>query len=228
MPLQSSGAISLDDIQTEFGGSNPIDIDEYYNGGTNVPDTTANNSIPSSGTISFDDFYGGDDTVSGGDTGSDGCLVYGTLINMFDGSSKAIEDIIVGDKVISHNINGLGTIEEWEEWSTNSLTGSSSISTVKTNKLNSYHYYFLINGTLKATWEQPFLTKKSNQILFKRVRDIEAGEFIYSTESNWVEVLSKERVDENVQVGVLDVEEVDNYYAGGFLTHNTKEIKNFT
>lgn len=30
MPLQSTGAISFSDIQTEFGGVNPIEIDEYY------------------------------------------------------------------------------------------------------------------------------------------------------------------------------------------------------
>lgn len=35
MTLQTSGAISLNDVQTEFGGSNPISISEYYNvGGT--------------------------------------------------------------------------------------------------------------------------------------------------------------------------------------------------
>lgn len=48
MTLQSSGAISLADVQTEFGGSNPIAISEYYGVGT----------VPSSGVISLDDFYG--------------------------------------------------------------------------------------------------------------------------------------------------------------------------
>ena len=33
MALQSSGAISLSDIQTEFGGGNPISLSEYYRGG---------------------------------------------------------------------------------------------------------------------------------------------------------------------------------------------------
>lgn len=62
MPLQSSGAISLNDVQTEFGGSNPIGINEYYRGGSNVPDTSANSLIPTSGTIQLDDFYEGDST----------------------------------------------------------------------------------------------------------------------------------------------------------------------
>ena len=49
MTLQSSGAISLADIQTEFGGSNPIGINEYYGVAAGVP---------ASGTISLNNFYG--------------------------------------------------------------------------------------------------------------------------------------------------------------------------
>ena len=47
--LQTSGPISLLDIQNKFGGSNPIGINEYYGVDTGVP---------ASGTISFEDFYG--------------------------------------------------------------------------------------------------------------------------------------------------------------------------
>ena len=49
MTLQSSGAISLNDIAGEFGGSTPHSLSEYYG---------ADTGVPSSGTISFDDFYG--------------------------------------------------------------------------------------------------------------------------------------------------------------------------
>lgn len=49
MALQSSGAISLNDIQNEFGGSNPIGINEYYGVAP---------GIPASGQIAIGDFYG--------------------------------------------------------------------------------------------------------------------------------------------------------------------------
>lgn len=64
MALPSSGSISLLDIQTEFGGSAPIGINEYYAGGAYVPAGTVgypggiSTPIPSSGTISFSNFYG--------------------------------------------------------------------------------------------------------------------------------------------------------------------------
>ena len=62
MVLQTSGPISLSDVEGEFQGTAPTAIDEYYRGGLYVPDTTANASIPQSGTIDLGDFYGGDDT----------------------------------------------------------------------------------------------------------------------------------------------------------------------
>ena len=59
MALQSSGAISLSNIAGEFGGSTPHSINEYYRGGANVPNTSTNNSIATSGQISLNSFYGG-------------------------------------------------------------------------------------------------------------------------------------------------------------------------
>lgn len=63
MALQSSGVITLDDVQTEFGGSNPIGINEYYRNGTYVP--SGNPNIPESGTISMQNFYDGVNILSG-------------------------------------------------------------------------------------------------------------------------------------------------------------------
>ena len=60
MALPTSGPLSLSDIQTEFGGSNPISLSEYYAGGAYVPagTTGTNGPVPSSGTISISNFYG--------------------------------------------------------------------------------------------------------------------------------------------------------------------------
>lgn len=60
MTLPSSGPLSLADIQGEFGGSNPIGLNEYYAGGAYVPAGTTGTygPVPSIGTISIRDFYG--------------------------------------------------------------------------------------------------------------------------------------------------------------------------
>jgi hypothetical protein len=56
MALQGSGTIKLSEIQTEFTGSNPISLSEYYRNGIYVPSNNTN--VPTSGAISLGQFYG--------------------------------------------------------------------------------------------------------------------------------------------------------------------------
>lgn len=66
MTLQLTGEISLANIQTEFGGSDPISLSEYYSDGIYVPNSTLGypggvvTTIPTSSqqTISLVNFYG--------------------------------------------------------------------------------------------------------------------------------------------------------------------------
>lgn len=55
MAIQASGAITLQDIEDEFGGTGSISLSEYYRGGAV---TSNNTSVPTSGTISLSNFYG--------------------------------------------------------------------------------------------------------------------------------------------------------------------------
>ncbi len=73
MALPASGALSLSDLQSEFGGSNPISLGEYYKGSSLVPATLSYlnystgisgayvpASVPSTGTIRLGGFYRSD------------------------------------------------------------------------------------------------------------------------------------------------------------------------
>lgn len=57
MTLQSSGAISLDNIRAEFGGSTPVNLNDYYRSGAIVSNSVVNNNIPTTGSIALSDFY---------------------------------------------------------------------------------------------------------------------------------------------------------------------------
>tara|TARA_R100000329_G_scaffold147983_1_gene136228 strand:- start:1960 stop:2559 length:600 start_codon:yes stop_codon:yes gene_type:complete len=63
MALPSSGAISLSAIASEFGDSTPNSINEFYRGGSLVPNSSVNTNVPTSGQISFNDFYGATDQL---------------------------------------------------------------------------------------------------------------------------------------------------------------------
>ena len=64
MALQSSGAISLQDLKTEFGDTGASSLSEFYRGGSLVPNTGTNAAVPTSGQISLTDFYGASAIVS--------------------------------------------------------------------------------------------------------------------------------------------------------------------
>ena len=90
MTLAASGAISASDIRTEFvGGSGAVDMASYYRGAnTNVRANAANNtatnlaaSVPTSGAISFNNFYsqakGWQKTFSSNATQQSGTGIFG-------------------------------------------------------------------------------------------------------------------------------------------------------
>lgn len=58
MALPTSPPISLNQIKTEFGATGSRALTEFYRGGSFVPNTPANSSVPSSGSISLLDFLG--------------------------------------------------------------------------------------------------------------------------------------------------------------------------
>lgn len=60
MTLPTSGPLSLNDIKGEFGGPTSPSLGDYYAGGSYVPSGTSGTygAVPSSGTISIQNFYG--------------------------------------------------------------------------------------------------------------------------------------------------------------------------
>lgn len=58
MALPAPGvSLSMTQIATEFGGTVPHSLSEYYRGGANVANTPINAGIPTSGAISIGNFY---------------------------------------------------------------------------------------------------------------------------------------------------------------------------
>lgn len=121
MALQTSGAIALSDIEGEFTGTSPTSLSEYYRNGSYV--TSNNTSVPTSGTISLSNFYGGvrqfSFTVSSNQQEMN-LSTYATSVG-WDGSSPIVMTIASGVYIWSDNtstgaliipssLNGLVTI----------------------------------------------------------------------------------------------------------------------
>ena len=166
--------------------------------------------------------------------GSGGCILAGELILMEDGTSKKVEDVVVGDRVKGITLPGLSLEEDsWETWSSNDVdfTSANTITEVKSIQAEVFHTAFNLvfnTGSLKVTGEHPILTKREDgSVLFMPVKDLLAGDSIrYFPSNSWQTLTSIETLENNALMSYnLDAEAVDNYVAGGIIVHNAANIE---
>ena len=160
--------------------------------------------------------------TGGGDYGGGGCLLYGTLVTLADGSTKLIEELELGDLVKTVSIDGLDSEVEdsWKTFTASSFTSTPASSTVTGIQKEQFSYYFLINNLLKITFEHPVMVERSGEFLFLRAKDLLVGDKLYRQDDTWVTIDSIERIEENVNVVNINVESQDTYFADGILVHN--------
>ena len=158
------------------------------------------------------------------------CIVYGQPVAMADGSTKLIEDVVVGDVLKSAAITGLGAEEEaWKTWSTTGndfaeTAGTTTVTSVFQGSYASYYKFQFGAGQdeLKTTHEHPLLTKRAdNSVLFVRADEIVVGDSIYNgLDQTWKVVTAADMVSETVQTVSIDAEDNDNFFVNGLAVHN--------
>ena len=118
MAIPSAGSsLAFSAIQTEFGGSNPISLIEYYAGGDNVPSGTSGDagSIPSSGTIAVSQFYGSTNRVAIALTISSTTQSYNIFSNRGGTYSAGISDVTLTVQAIV-GATGASAIDTGNQW----------------------------------------------------------------------------------------------------------------
>ena len=79
----------------------------------------------------------------------------------------------------------------------------------------------MINDSLKITAEHPILIKRSNKWKFVRTWEIQVNDKLYTLDQTELNVDTIINVTDTwLNVCVIDVEELDNYFAGNILAHN--------
>ena len=162
-----------------------------------------------------------------GGTGG-GCHIAGEMITLVNGETKAVENIQVGDQLLSFDVNGYNHDEEaFKNWSSHidSFTGEFTSVEVIDIKVDTYSSYYNFNdGLLKITYEHPILIKDINNVVsWKIARDAAVGEFMLNENNQWILISTKSLVETITPFSTwtLDVETEDVYFANGILVHNS-------
>jgi hypothetical protein len=124
------------------------------------------------------------------DIEEDSCFLAGTQIEMADGSLKSIEDIKIGDRVVTYDA-------ENDEWKTGVVT---NIFHHKPNEMT--EYYIILNNELRVTPNHPMY---SNNMW------VEAGELKIGDTCNGHLITSIEQVYERVPTYNFEVEPYHTY-----------------
>ena len=197
--------------------------DDGQSDGFNDHATRYNTAITK--TVEIQDTYGGLAIA---------CFLPGTLILMSDKTSKPIEDINVGDEVMSLDLPGLPDEDlgylEWKSFTMRPLDGPDLETLVERNKKTAFvenlfydymdGYYSINNGYLKVTREHDLFTYDDSKWRWNTARELKEGMKLLNFLGEIVNIDSVEWIDGEVEVINFDVEPLDIYYAGGVLVHN--------
>ena len=171
----------------------------------------------------------------------DFCLVFGTQIELANGTMINVEDLNVGDEIKAWVPSGLPDESqdpesdqiEWRFYHSEVLSGSAQTVTVTDLTFNFAEGYFsLNNGLIKATETHPLYVwdNEIGKYKFKNVGDILLGDRIIKyTEENGeeeIEVVNIEIVNLVSEIVTINVESADVYISNGFISHNKIGLTN--
>jgi len=155
----------------------------------------------------------------------------GSLVTMYDDSTKQIQDVQVGEIVKSYLPVGMPDeifADDWTDYSTTDLTGSTPSGSVVIRTMNkSFYGYYLVNNSFKLpvteqgqARTQSFFVKQGDTWSWKSSRDLSVGNYFLNTSGNEVEITSISQVSQSMDFYSLDVEDIDTYFSSNILVHN--------
>ena len=162
---------------------------------------------------------------------SPSCLLIGTPIEMADGTTKLVEDLEIGDVVLSMNMPGQ-IDEDEEDWRSSRFvdekTEAFTQHTASVQDINfdfAYNYWNINDGDELITGEHEMLYKPmgENTWMWQLVPNMKVGAHLMDKNGNEVEITSLENVienDEGFEVVQIEVEPLDVYFGKTFLVHN--------
>jgi len=162
------------------------------------------------------------------------CFLPGTLILMADESQKPIEEINIGDEVMSLDLPGLPDEDlgylEWKAFTMRSMDVEDLEGLVERNQKTAFvenlfydymdGYYSINNGYLKVTREHDLFTYADRKWRWETPKELSTGMKLLNYKGEIINIDSIEYVSGEVEVINFDVEPLDIYYAGGLLVHN--------
>ena len=156
------------------------------------------------------------------------CLLFGSPVSKSDGSVVNVEDLNIGDEILSVSLQG-STDESSGDWKNDTFNQSGSFTQHSASVQRvmyefSQHYYDINSGSEYITGEHHMLYRQAGNEnwTWKTAPNFSVGDYLMDKQGNEVVISSlQQHIDtDGYEVVQLDVEPDDFYIGQTFLVHN--------
>ena len=156
---------------------------------------------------------------------SQNCVLKGTLITLEDDETKEIENLKVGEKLLSYSVEGLENTQDKTELGktrVNEFEGEFSYQLIKNIWKNNFEQYFKINDKLRITEDHFVMCKRQRQdeYFWIKVEDLMVGDSLFKSDGSFEIIHEKHLIKEERTVYNIQVNSIYSYFANGYLVHN--------
>ncbi|AXT59696.1 hypothetical protein D1816_04765 [Aquimarina sp. AD10] len=160
---------------------------------------------------------------------SSSCFDLESKVVMANGRSKKLANIKVGDKLRGYNFPNRidansDTYTEWSGMLKEAKVVEVEVKDMLVKTVESYVRLTMVDGTiLNVTKDHPLLVSKDEkEVSWIKPSDLRSGLFLIDKDGKPQEIDSKKTINKSLEIGVLDVENIDNYMIQGFIVHNAE------
>ena len=211
----SSGAVTIKSGGVDLS-ENVIDTLPRSNGGTGITTSSPGNekvlATNASGAVSWLGYT----TV---------CFLKGTKITLPNREHKNIEELLVGEKILTYNVKGLSNLSKFKKneiinWSQESMEGRFCNNAVKNIWVNPTDKYLILNDKLKLTNKHIIHIRRDNEYKFLPADCARIGDELFTDRGHYEEIHSMEQKNEQVEVYNIEVKRNKTYFAENYLVHH--------
>lgn len=153
------------------------------------------------------------------------CFLKGTKISLPDKSQKNIEDLKLGEFVLTYKIDGLSELKKDDKvkimnWSKRDMKGEFSKNRVKNIWVNPAEKYLVINDKLRITNLHIIHVKRDNEYKFLPAEKAKIGDFLLTDSGEYEPIKTIEQIYKETEVYNIEVRKAKTYFAENYLVHH--------
>jgi len=153
------------------------------------------------------------------------CFLKGTKITLADKTQKKIEDLCVGEMILTYQVKGLSNLKKDQKheimnWSQDTMDGTFRQNRIKNIWVNPTERYLVINDKLRVTNLHIIHVKRDEEYKFLPAEKVQLGDKLFTDQGEYEPIQTIEQVNERTEVYNIEVKKNKTYFAENYLVHH--------